>query len=134
MKRHKILFLILLIQIFILCSGCASAKSTAEDIERSAAPQTASETDFSGISAAAEASMEEAAIEDASVENVVGTFEGLEDNHTAVFSFDGVETVFYFDAPAVQDVLSGAIIGSRYTLSYDNDSSLGYVITRISEF
>ena len=67
------------------------------------------------------------------MENVVGTFEGLEDNHTAIFSFDGAETAFYFDKPEVQTVLYGAVLGSHYTLSYESDDNLGFVIYEISE-
>lgn len=66
-------------------------------------------------------------------ENVIGVFEGLEDKRTAVFSFDGAETAFYFEEQQVQDVLYQAVIGSPYTLSYRYDDSLGYVIYQISE-
>ena len=67
------------------------------------------------------------------VEDVTGIFEGLEDNHTAIFSFNGAETAFYFEDPAVQNVLFEAVIDSPYTLSYSYDDSLGYVIYKISE-
>lgn len=60
-------------------------------------------------------------------ENIVGVFEGLEDNHTAVFSFDGAERAFYFEAPAVQTVLNEAVVGSSYTLSYRFLPSVGLV-------
>lgn len=66
-------------------------------------------------------------------ENVIGVFEGLEDKRTAVFSFDGAETAFYFEDQQVQDVLYQAVIGSSYTLSYRYDDSLGYIIYQISE-
>lgn len=56
---------------------------------------------------------------------VVGVFARLEDNHTAIFSFDGMETAFYFDEPDVQKVLYEAVVGTSYTLSYRFDSSLG---------
>lgn len=68
------------------------------------------------------------------IEDVVGIFEGLEDNHTAIFSFEGAETAFYFEDPAVQTVLYEAVLGSPYTLSYHFDDSLGLnVIYKISE-
>lgn len=67
------------------------------------------------------------------VEDAVGIFEGLEDNHTAIFSFEGAETAFYFEDPAVQNVLFEAVLGSPYTLSYSYDDSLGYIIYEISE-
>ena len=68
------------------------------------------------------------------IEDVVGVFEGLEDNHTAIFSFDGAETAFYFEDPAVQNVLYEAVSESSYTLSYRFDDSLGLnVIYKISE-
>jgi hypothetical protein len=67
------------------------------------------------------------------VEDAVGIFEGLEDNHTAIFSFDGAETAFFFDDPAVHDVLFEAVLGSAYTLSYEYSDSTGHVIYKISE-
>lgn len=59
------------------------------------------------------------------VENVIAVFEGLEDNHTAIFSFNGAESAFYFEDPAVQTVLSEAVTGSSYTFSYQFNSTLG---------
>lgn len=59
------------------------------------------------------------------VENISGVFEGLEDNHTAIFSFDGAESAFYFEEPAVQKVLCEAVIGSSYTFSYELLPSVG---------
>ena len=79
------------------------------------------------------AETEEALLEPAPVEDAIGVFEGLEDNHTAIFSFDGAETAFYFEEDAVQNVLYEAVSGSNYTLSYHYDDSLGYVIYEISE-
>lgn len=140
MKRQSILFiLLLLLTLFIFC-GCAANKDAT-------APDTASAQTEGGAEAAEEAeeetlekAMSREAIETENtdsvekVEDVNGTFEGLEDNHTAIFSFDGAETAFYFEEPMVQDILSGAIVGSTYTLSYDFDSSLGLnVIYEISE-
>lgn len=131
MKKQSILFvLLLLLFIFITC-GCSSSNETIEDsanipletsdvTEESAAPLEAAET-------------EEALLEPAPVEDAIGVFEGLEDNHTAIFSFDGAETAFYFEEDAVQNVLFEAVSGSNYTLSYHYDDSLGYVIYKISE-
>ena len=67
------------------------------------------------------------------VEEAIGIFEGLEDNQTAIFSFDGAETAFHFGDPQVKSVLFEAVSGSSYTLSYHYDDSLGYVIYQISE-
>ena len=67
------------------------------------------------------------------MEDTTGIFEGLEDNHTAVFSFDGAETAFYFEDDAVRNVLYEAVSGSTYTLSYHYDDSFGYIIHKISE-
>lgn len=59
------------------------------------------------------------------VEDITGIFERLEDNHTAIFSFNGEESPFYFEDPNVQKVLSEAVVGSSYTFSYRYLSSLG---------
>ena len=124
MKKQSILFvLLLLLFIFITC-GCGASKETVKEsaavTEESAAPLETVET-------------EEALLEPAPVEDAIGVFEGLEDNHTAIFSFDGAETAFYFEEDAVQNVLYEAVSGSNYTLSYHYDDSLGYVIYKISE-
>ena len=143
MKRQSILFILLLIQVLMICVGCGSSeKSAAPESTAAAAEEAAAVTEEAAVeeaAAPAEASFEEEIIADqkasnaANVEDAVGIFEGLEDNHTAIFSFDGAETAFYFEDPAVQNVLFEAVIGSHYTLSYEYDDSLGYVIYEISE-
>ena len=110
MKHRYILFILLLSLGLLFCCGCAS------DSSEQSALMTADE------------SAEEV------YEDVTGIFEGLEGNHTAVFSFDGVETAFHFEAPEVQQVLFEAIVGSSYTLSYYLDTATGlYTITEITE-
>lgn len=125
MKGHKILFLFLFVLILFTCIGCGKHEE--------ALPETASLEAADETEAAAKATIEELGSGGTPAENVIGTFEGLEDNHTAIFSFDGAETAFYFEDPAVQEILFGAIIGSSYTLSYDYSDTLGYVIYQISE-
>ena len=94
-------------------------------------PATVSET---SVTADADTDTFEQKIEDTTFENVTGVFEGLEDNHTALFSFDRVEVVFFFEDPEVQTVLSEAVIGSTYTLSYQYDAEQGLnIIYEISE-
>lgn len=125
MKRQSIFFILLLLQVLIICVGCGSSdKSAAPESPAAAAEEAASVTE--------EAADAEAAAP-APVEDAIGIFEGLEDNHTAIFSFDGAETAFYFEDPAVQNVLFEAVLGSPYTLSYEYDDSLGYIIYKISE-
>ena len=125
MKRQSIFLILLLLQVLMICIGCGSTEKSAAPESPAAAPEEAA------------AVTEEAAVEEAAspvdVENAVGVFEGLEDNHTAIFSFDGAETAFYFEDPAVQNVLFEAVAGSSYTLSYEYDDSLGYIISQISE-
>lgn len=125
MKRRSIFLILLLLQVLLICIGCGSTEKSAAPESPAAAPEEAA------------AVTEEAAVEEAAspvdVENAVGVFEGLEDNHTAIFSFDGAETAFYFEDPAVQNVLFEAVVGSSYTLSYKYDDSLGYIISQISE-
>ena len=157
MKRQSIFFILLLLQVLIICVGCGSSdKSAAPESPAAAAEEAAAVTEEAAdaeAAAPAEASfVEEAVLEEApaetleeeiiadqkatnmaNVEDAVGIFEGLEDNHTAIFSFDGAETAFYFEDPAVQNVLFEAVLGSPYTLSYEYDDSLGYVIYKISE-
>lgn len=124
MRRQRIL-LILFLLAAILCYGCGNAEEPAAD--SSSAETAVLESSPSGDTA--KTSEEETA------ENVVGVFEGLEDNHTALFSFDGAETPFYFEDPVVQEVLFDAIAGSSYTLSWRFDSSMGLnVIYEISEY
>ena len=127
MKRQSIFIILLLLQVLLIsiCTGCGSNKPAAESPV--------------AISEAAAVDTEETAVEEAAssledVEDVIGIFEGLEDNHTAIFSFDGAEAVFYFEDPAVQAVLYDAILGSPYTLSWRMEESLGLnVIFEISE-
>ncbi len=144
MKRQSIFFILLLLQVLIICVGCGSSeKSAAPESPAAAAEEAAAVTEEAAVeeaAAPAEASfVEEEIIADqkatnaANVEDAVGIFEGLEDNHTAIFSFDGAETAFYFEDSAVQSVLFEAVLGSPYTLSYEYDNSLGYVIYKISE-
>lgn len=125
MKRRSIFLILLLLQVLIICIGCGST-------EKSAAPESPAAAPEEAAAVTEEAALEEAA-SSVDVENAVGVFEGLEDNHTAIFSFDGAETAFYFEDPAVQNVLFEAVAGSSYTLSYEYDDSLGYIISQISE-
>ena len=125
MKRQSIFFILLLLQVLIICVGCGSS-------EKSAAPESPAAAAEEAAAVTEEAAETEAAVP-APVEDAIGIFEGLEDNHTAIFSFDGAETAFYFEDPAVQNVLFEAVLGSPYTLSYEYDDSLGYVIYKISE-
>lgn len=141
MKRQSILFILLLLLTLTTLCGCSSAKSTTESAEE-AAPMEASmeeaveEAAVSETSVTADADTDtfERKIEDTTFENVTGVFEGLEDNHTALFSFDRVEVVFFFEDPEVQTVLSEAVVGSTYTLSYQYDAEQGLnIIYEISE-
>lgn len=125
MKRQSIFFILLLLQVLMICVGCGSS-------EKSAAPESPAAAAEEAAAVTEEAADAEAAAP-APVEDAIGIFEGLEDNHTAIFSFDGAETAFYFEDPAVQNVLFEAVLGSPYTLSYEYDDSLGYVIYKISE-
>ena len=151
MKRQSIFLILLLLQVLFICIGCGSSEKSAEPesfaaaakeaaavteeaaIEEAAAPAEAS---FEAEAAPMEDSieLEESALsEERIVEDAVGIFEGLEDNHTAIFSFDGAETAFFFEDPAVHDVLFEAVLGSAYTLSYEYSDSTGHVIYKISE-
>ena len=123
MKRQSIVFILLLLQVLLICIGCGSSQKHAEPAEF-AVQETAVGTEESTTAEDASAEV---------IENAIGVFEGLEDNHTAIFSFDGAETAFFFEDPAVQNVLYEAVIGSTYTLSYEYDNSLGYKIYQISE-
>ena len=125
MKRQSIFFILLLLQVLMICVGCGSS-------EKSAAPESPAAAAEEAAAVTEEAADAEAAAP-APVEDAVGIFEGVEDNHTAIFSFDGAETAFYFEDPAVQNVLFEAVLGSPYTLSYEYDDSLGYIIYKISE-
>ena len=125
MKKQSILLILFLLLTLLVCTGCQTDPQKAAPMEEAA--ETAEEKaleDFSLRSSDAEEP----------VEDVVGIFEGLEDNHTAVFSFDGAETAFYFEDASVQNVLYEAITGSHYTLSYQFNPDLGLnVIYEISE-
>ena len=123
MKRQSIVFILLLLQVLLICIGCGSSQKHAEPAEF-AVQETAVVTEESTPAEDASAEV---------IENAIGVFEGLEDNHTAIFSFDGAETAFFFEDPTVQNVLYEAVIGSTYTLSYEYDNSLGYRIYQISE-
>ena len=141
MKRQSIFLILLLLQVLFICIGCGSSEKSAEPESFAAAAQEAAavteEAAVEEAAAPAEASFEaEAAPMEESielVEDAVGIFEGLEDNHTAIFSFDGAETAFFFEDPAVHDVLFEAVLGSAYTLSYEYSDSTGHVIYKISE-
>ena len=153
MKRQSIVFILLLLQVLFICIGCGSSDKSAESESAAATVGDAAATEEAAAGEAAEPAeasvteesfaVAEAAEEEIiadqkaanaeNVEDVTGIFEGLEDNHTAIFSFDGAETAFYFEDPAVQNVLFEAVIDSPYTLSYSYDDSLGYVIYKISE-
>ena len=148
MKRQSIVFILLLLQVLFICIGCGSSDNSAESesaaatVGDAAAAGEAAEPAQAPVTeesfAVAEAAEEEIiadqkAANAENVEDVTGIFEGLEDNHTAIFSFNGAETAFYFEDPAVQNVLFEAVIDSPYTLSYSYDDSLGYVIYKISE-
>jgi uncharacterized membrane protein YdbT with pleckstrin-like domain len=141
MKRQSIFLILLLLQVLFICIGCGSSEKSAEPesfavaaeeaaavIEEAAVEEAAAPAE---ASSRAEAAPMEESIE--LVEDAVGIFEGLEDNHTAIFSFDGAETAFFFEDPAVHDVLFEAVLGSAYTLSYEYSDSTGHVIYKISE-
>lgn len=140
------LFLILLLLSSFLLYGCGSSSDTSEYAampasEGIAAPQEAAAGEEAAPLEKSSAPLTESfTLEEAKSaqpegeENVVGVFEYLEDNHTAVFSFDNVEFTFHFEDPAVQEILMEAIVGSSYTLSYNYDDGLGLnIIYEISE-
>lgn len=161
MKRQSIFLILLLLQVLFICIGCGSSEKSAEPESFAAAVlEAAAVTEEAAVEEAAvpaEASsraeaapleepieLEESALSEeiiadhkssdkTIVEDAVGIFEGLEDNHTAIFSFDGAETAFFFEDPAVHDVLFEAVLGSAYTLSYEYSDSTGHVIYKISE-
>ena len=141
MKRQSIFLILLLLQVLFICIGCGSSEKSAEPESFAAAAKEAAavteEAALEEAAAPAEASFKaEAAPMKESielVEDAVGIFEGLEDNHTAIFSFDGAEIAFFFEDPAVHDVLFEAVLGSAYTLSYEYSDSTGHVIYKISE-
>ena len=163
MKRQSIFLILLLLQVLFICIGCGSSEKSAEpESFAAAAKEAAAVTEEAAVEEAVEAvpaeassraeaapleepiELEESALSEeiiadhkssdkTIVEDAVGIFEGLEDNHTAIFSFDGAETAFFFEDPAVHDVLFEAVLGSAYTLSYEYSDSTGHVIYKISE-
>lgn len=141
MKRQSMIFMLLLLQVLFICIGCGSSdKSAAPESPAAAAEEAAAVTEEAAVEEAAPAEApltEEAAVPEIAVtevvEGAIGVFEGLEDNHTAIFSFNGAETAFFFEDPAVQKVLYEAVLGSTYTLSYEYNASFGYIIFQISE-
>ncbi len=150
MKRQSIFFILLLLQVLFICMGCGSSAPAAESpaaaslegaavTEEAAVEEAAAPAEGSAVVETAIAEEEIIAAQKASntledIEDVIGIFEGLEDNHTAIFSFEDVEEAFFFEAPSVQSVLYEAVLGSPYTLSYHFDDTLGLnVIYEISE-
>ena len=131
MKRQSIFLILLLLQVFFICVGCGSSEKAAVTESPTAAVAEASVV--TEEAAVEESVLEPELAEPDVVEDAIGIFEGLEDNHTAIFSFNGAETAFFFDDPAVQNVLFEAISGSSYTLSYSYDDSKGPIIYEISE-
>ena len=144
MKRQSIVFILLLLQVLFICMGCGSSEKSTGSVQMAAMEEAAIATDdIAEAEAAAAPLMEDVPTADMSVvteegiapvEYAVGVFEGLEDNHTAIFSFDGAETAFYFEDPEVQNVLFEAVIGSTYTLSYDYIDTFGCRIYKITEY
>ena len=123
MKRQSILLILLLLLTLTTLCGCSGAEINTKEL-----------SDAAPMKIALEETTEDAVVETVLLENVTGVFEGLEDNHTALFSFNGVEQVFVFEDSTVQSILSEAVIGSSYTLSYSYDSSLGLnILYEISE-
>lgn len=134
MKRQSLIFILLLLQVLLICIGCGSSeKSAAPDSPAAAAEEAAAVTEEAAAEEAAAPAESSLTAESEIVENAIGVFEGLEDNHTAIFSFDGAETAFFFEDPSVQTVLYEAVLGSTYALSYEYSDSLGYIIYQISE-
>lgn len=126
MKKQSILLILFLLLTLLVCTGCQTDSQKAAPMEE-AASETTEEKAFEDFSLRSSDTEEP-------VEDVVGIFEGLEDNHTAVFSFEGAETAFYFEDASVQNVLYEAVTGSHYTLSYQFNPDLGLnVIYEISE-
>lgn len=151
MKRQTFFLLLLLLFTLFLYCGCGSSNDTAAP--ETAAPlakiaaaeesapayqssddaETLEDTSLQGVVLSEDAN-EEMASDSPEMIRVTGTFQGLEDNHTAIFSFDGVESTFYFETEEVQNVLYGAVLDSSYTFSYQFDDGLQLnVIYEISE-
>lgn len=151
MKRQCILLVLLLLLTLVFSCGCSSEDSASDDAAPLAVNETAVEEagitensspayDPESENPESEMMTEEILAEQEfknaaeNTENVTGVFHGLEDNHTAIFSFDGAESDFYFESEAVQNILYGAIMESSYTFSYRFDEALQLnVIYEISE-
>lgn len=154
MKKHCI-FLILFISFLYLSCGCGISKEESGEESAQAAKETSARsmeateeeeevaaydpdaslsTDSYSVSEQEIPEVQSAQAITETTENISGIFEGLEDNHTAIFSFDGVEYPFYFEEADVQMILYGAILGSSYRISYRYDDTLHLnVIYEISE-
>ena len=152
MKRQSISFILLLLLTLTILCGCSSSETekeaadaaipletvleetAAEITEETAVVEAAKETAVAEMTVTSDTDSLELIIGDTSFEDVTGIFEGLEDNHTALFSFDGVEVVFFFEDSEVQSILSEAVVGSSYHISYTYDSARGLnVLYEISE-
>ena len=143
MKRRSISFILLLLLTLTILCGCSSSETKKEEagaaIPMEAALEEAvaeipEETAVAETSVTSDTDSSELIIDETTFEDITGIFEGLEDNHTALFSFDGVEVVFYFEAPEVQSILSEAVVGSIYHISYTYDSARGLnILYAISE-
>ena len=143
MKRRSISFILLLLLTLTILCGCSSSETKKEEagaaIPMEAALEEAvaeapEETAVAETSVTSDTDSSELIIDETTFEDITGIFEGLEDNHTALFSFDGVEVVFYFEAPEVQSILSEAVVGSSYHISYTYDSARGLnILYAISE-
>ena len=143
MKRRSISFILLLLLTLTILCGCSSSEPKKEEagaaIPMEAALEEAvaeapEETAVAETSVTSDTDSSELIIDETTFEDITGIFEGLEDNHTALFSFDGVEVVFYFEAPEVQSILSEAVVGSSYHISYTYDSARGLnILYAISE-
>ena len=143
MKRQSISFILLLLLTLVILCGCSSSETNKEAADAAvpmeavleeAALEVSEETAAAETAVTSDTDTLELTIGNTSFEDVTGIFEGLEDNHTALFSFDGVEVVFFFEDPEVQSILSEAVIGSSYHISYIYDSARGLnVLYEISE-
>lgn len=148
MKKHCIAFIFLICLVFTL-AGCSKASpevaADREIIQQSDDEKVLSET--ASAKEAANRAVTDNSVKESSTDvepkelnseelltEVTAVFQGLEDNHTAIFSFNDVEKTFYFEAPGVKNVFAEAVTDSSYTFSYYFDSSLGLnVIYEITE-
>ena len=143
MKRRSISFILLLLLTLTILCGCSSSETKKEEAGAAipmesaleeAVAEAPEETAVAETSVTSDTDSSELIIDETTFEDITGIFEGLEDNHTALFSFDGVEVVFYFEAPEVQSILSEAVVGSSYHISYTYDSARGLnILYAISE-